>query len=129
MRVIATNDQGLNAPDLLERMLAALPDNLARFRQLCSSVENWDHLLNSAFRHSVDSVIYHHLVQIGFELPGQLRDRTQRWQMIKDLWQSHSETALDETLRALGSVSVPVVVLKGPLLAKRLYPEPHMRLS
>jgi hypothetical protein len=123
-----------NNPDVasehaLELLLSAIPDDSAHFRQLCNEVENWDDVLHSALLHGVESLLYHHLIEIGFTLPPAIEDRVLRWQMIKDLWQAHAQSALDETLRVLDSASVRAVALKGPVLGERLYPDPRMRVS
>jgi len=122
-----------NNPDAsehaLEMLLSAIPDDSVHFRQLCNEVENWDDILHSALLHGVESLLHHHLIEIGFKLPPAIEDRVHRWQMIKDLWQTHAQSALDEALRVLDSASVRAVALKGPVLGERLYPDPRMRVS
>jgi hypothetical protein len=122
-------DLGVNSERMLERLLTAMPEHPARFRDLCGAVEDWDLLLTRALHHNVESLLHHYLQQIGFTLPSAIEERVQRWKTIKDLWQTHVQCALDETLATLEAASIPVIALKGPILGERVYPDPRMRLS
>src|SRR5438045_3916558 len=114
---------------LLEQLLSAIPDDLVRFTEWSEKVEDWDEVLSRALQHSVESVVHYYLAQTGQKLPPAIEERSHRWQSIKNVWQAHAQSALNEVLGALGSASVRTVALKGPILAERLYPDPHMRLS
>lgn len=114
---------------LLEQLLAATPDHPVRFKRLCEDVEDWDGVFNAALQHGVESFLYRFLTETGYQLPGEVQERTERWLMIRDAWQTHSAQALDETLRALHAADVKAVALKGPVLAERLYSNPRVRPS
>ncbi len=119
----------IDSEQTLELLLSAVPDDPVRFKQLCSEVEDWDQVLNSALHHGVESLLHHYLMELGFKLPPAIEERVHRWQTIKDLWQAHSQSTLDEALRALDSAFIPAVALKGPALGERVYPDPRMRYS
>lgn len=121
-----TNDD-IPAERSLEELLSCIPGDSIRFRQLCREVQDWDQVFHWALVHGVESILHHHLAEIGFELPQPIRDRLHRWQIIRNLWQEHAQAALDEALNALESVSLQAVALKGPILGERLYPDPRMR--
>jgi len=123
------NNQTCRSQHLLESLLTAIPDDPAHLKELCGTVEDWDELFNRALTHGVESFLYHHLTENGFTLPPLMAERTERWLKVRDLWQSHSQSALDEALQILYAASVPTVVLKGPTLGERLYPTPHTRPS
>ena len=125
----AKHNPGFDPEYTLEILLSAVPDDLVRFRQVCAGVENWDHVLNRALLHGVESLLHHYLIEVGFKLPPATEQRVCRWEIIRNLWQAHAQSALGEALRALDSASVRAVTLKGPILGERLYPDPRMRLS
>jgi len=118
-----------NTQKKLDALLSAIPDDPYRFSQLCRQVEDWDELFNCALGHGVESLLHYYLIQTGFKLPPVVEERVHRWQLIKDLWQTHAQTTLDEALRALQSVNVRAVALKGPVLGERFYPDPRVRSS
>jgi hypothetical protein len=113
----------------LELLLSAIPDDADQFRRLSASVENWDQVFNCAVLNSVESLLHYYLREVGFDLPRAVQERVCRWQMIKDLWQSHAQSSLEDVLEIFNSASIRAVALKGPLLGERLYPDPRMRLS
>ncbi len=119
----------INSERLLELMFAAVPDDLPRFEQICRSVKDWDTLIHCALDSSLETFLYYALVKIGWNFPAELKERFERWTLIKDVWLAHSRSALDEILRALYSASIPAVVLKGPVLGERIYPNPSIRSS
>jgi hypothetical protein len=119
----------LDSERLLESLLAAAPDDLATFEQLCRKVEDWDSLINCALVHSVESLLYYYVSAVEWKLPPEIKERLERWRLVKQVWQVHSKTALDEILATFDSAAVPSVVLKGPMLGERLYPDPSIRLS
>ena len=114
---------------VLERLLSAMPEDPVRFRQLCGEVDDWDQVLDRAQRHTVESLLHHYLLQTRFRLPVAIEERARRWQTIKDAWHTHAQSALDEALKVLDSADIPTIVLKGPVLGARVYPDPRTRFS
>jgi len=92
------NDDSLAQERSLERLLSSIPEDSIRFRQLCGEVQDWDQVFHWALVQGVESILHHHLVEIGFELPPTIRDRLHRWRIIRNLWQEHAQLALDEAL-------------------------------
>jgi hypothetical protein len=119
----------VNPETAVELLLKSAPDDPVGFRQICGEIDNWDQVFNSAVIDGVESLLRHYLIQIGFNPPPAIGERTHRWQMIKDVWLGHLRSALDEALSVLDSASVRAVALKGPVLGERVYPDPRLRLS
>src|SRR2546426_5384655 len=114
---------------MLELLLSSAADRPEHFKQLCAQVEEWDDILRSALLHGIESYLYHCLTVAGICLPGELRERTERWLVIRDVWQSHVQAALQDVLGVLDEARVQAVCLKGPVLGERLYPDLRMRPS
>jgi hypothetical protein len=126
---LVTEDRSSSAERMLELLLAAATDRAADFKQLCSEVEGWDEIFQSALLHGVESYLHRRLMVAGIRLPTALRERTERWLVIRDVWQSHVQSTLNDVLRQLNEACVHAVCLKGPLLGERLYPAPLTRPS
>src|SRR3954462_9104397 len=105
----------------LELLLAAA-QKPADLDVLSRAVESWDEVFQAALSHGVEAYLYRALLQAGISLPAALKERTDRWLLIRDVWQSHTETALHEVLPLLEAAQIRAVCLKGPLLGERLYP-------
>jgi len=113
----------------LELLLSSAADDPVHFRELCLNVERWDGIFQVALFHGVESYLYRCLTATGLQLPVELRECTERWAIIREAWQSHVETALNDVLRALEAACVPAVCLQGPILGERLYPHRRVRPS
>ena len=114
---------------MLELLLSSAAGRPDHFKQLCAEVDEWDEILRSALLHGVESYLHRCLTDAGICLPGELRERTERWLVIRDVWQSHVQEALQDVLGVLDAARVQAVCLKGPVLGERLYPDPRMRPS
>jgi hypothetical protein len=118
------------APErLLEAMLTAIPEDPAAFRELCDRPPDWAHLLEHGGRHGVRGVLCHQLTTLDCPLPLEVRRLAARQQVVDRLRQSQHRHALEQALRALHAAGVRAVVLKGPVLAERIYPDPSLRPS
>src|SRR5947207_10991409 len=87
------NNQSLCSRRLLESFLTAIPDNPAYLKELWRAVEDWDELFNRALLHGVESLLYHYMLEAGLNLPPPVAERIQRWLLVRDLWQSYSQSA------------------------------------
>jgi hypothetical protein len=104
-------------------VLAALRDTA-----LPASAEDWQQALDFAAAHHVLPSLLEFLSRHPPKLPDALRAHTQaglRQQRLDAFWWTSELTSL---LRAFASAAVPVIPLKGPALAERLYGAPHLRL-
>jgi Uncharacterised nucleotidyltransferase len=126
---LATEERSFSAERMLELLLSSAADRPAHFKHLCSEVENWDEILHSALHHGVESYLHRCLIDAGILLPPGVKERTERWLAVRDVWQTHAQATLQEALRVLDAARVKAVCLKGPVLAERLYPDPRIRPS
>jgi hypothetical protein len=113
----------------LELLLASAADDPVAFAKLCSAVEGWDEIFQSALMHGVEAYLHGRVMEAGIHLPAELQERTERWLVIRDVWQSHVESTLHDVLRTLEGACVKAICLKGPLLGERVYPDPRRRPS
>lgn len=109
-------------------LLAALPDNLAEFQSRCSNVGDWKKILAAAEDGDVLGFLYSYLRQAGVEISAELQRQVERRLTFQRMAQSRAPAALDEVLEALGAAGIQAAVLKGPVLAERLYPDPLSRV-
>jgi hypothetical protein len=122
-------DPPSSAEQTLDLLLAAAADNPTGFTTLCSEVKAWDEILQAALMHGVEAYLYGRMMKAGIRLPAELGQRTERWLVIRDVWQSHLEATLHDVLGILELAGVKAVCLKGPLLGERVYPDPRHRPS
>src|SRR6266850_3662410 len=125
----ATEERSFSAERMLELLLSAAADGPAHLRELCTGVEAWDEVFQFALLHGVESYLYRCLIDAGVNLPVGLKERTERWLVIRQVWQSHVQLTLHDVLRILDAARVQAVCLKGPVLGERLYPDSRTRPS
>jgi hypothetical protein len=121
-------DTERSATAQLQALLAAWPDQPARFWSLWRQVENPEVLLHQAARHGVLGVLGSPLGDPA-ALPATLRVNLQERLLAERLWQEQLLQAHRETLQALESAGIRAAVLKGPMLSERLYGDPCRRRS
>ena len=124
-----TKQISVSTERMLELLLAAAPDGSASLTNVCGKVEAWDKIFHCALLHGVEAYLHHCLVDAGIRIPAGIRESTERWLIIRDLWHSHIERTLHDVLQVLGTAGIRAVSLKGPLLGERLYPHPRTRPS
>jgi hypothetical protein len=115
--------------DLLRGMATALPDDVAAFAECCRAVPDWRSLLDCAGAQGLRGLLYHEFGAIGYTLPGDVRREAARQHALLEMQQRHLREVLDGAVEALVDAGVRVVLLKGPVLAERLYPTPWLRPS
>ncbi|MBI3780597.1 MAG: nucleotidyltransferase family protein [candidate division NC10 bacterium] len=117
-------------PDrIVESLITAVPDDPDSFKRLCAAVTDWNALFECGDRQGVAGVLYCQLVESDCSLPQAVRRYVDRELVVRRLWNSHLNAALDEALYALDAAGVRTVALKGPVLGERLYSDPAVRLS
>ena len=114
---------------LLDGLVAAIPDEPERFSALCAGVTDWPVLVESAARDGVLGLVRRELGRLQIPLPADARRLLERLHASEALWQAHVIHALDAALDALEDGGIRTVVLKGPALVERLYPDPFLRCS
>lgn len=114
---------------LLQRLLAALPGDLAAFERLCAQVPDWPALLAAAARHGVEALLEYYLVRLPHPPAALDLHPLEQDLALRRLRQARLERPLDEALTHLAAAGIRTVVLKGPPLAARLYPDPSLRPS
>jgi len=112
----------------LQELLAAWPDQPARFWSRWRQVENPEALLQQAARHGVLGVLGVPLSD-PTALPAALRAILQERLLAERLWQEQLLQAHRETLQSLENADIRAAVLKGPMLSERLYGDPFCRRS
>ncbi|MBI3667919.1 MAG: nucleotidyltransferase family protein [Acidobacteria bacterium] len=116
-----------DAEGMVQQMLAALPEDLARWGSLCAGVKDWGAIFDRAGKHGVAAVLYHYLTQLAIALPPEVETGVKQQLTAEWLAQLRMRAALEEALQALEAGGVRAVNLKGPVLAERLYEEPSLR--
>lgn len=114
---------------LLQHLLAALPDDLAAFQRLCAQVPDWPALLTAAARHGVEALLEYYVVRVPHPPAALALHPLEQDLALRRLRQPRLERPLDEALTHLAAAGIRTVVLKGPPLAARLYPDPSLRPS
>jgi hypothetical protein len=110
-------------------ILASLPDDDDGLRRACLRVDDWSALFSAAHEHGVADLVVDGAQRAGVALPrAALEVATQRSRM-NCVWNDVLGDALRSVLRLLREAEIPAVVLKGPVLAARLYGERTVRPS
>lgn len=113
--------------DLLP-LLASWPDDPQRFQTLSQAIGDWPALLSQAQSHGVLQILASAWLDAGVCPPGakvQIEER----QAFQRLWAGRIDETLNDVLGRLGGSGIPVVALKGPVLAERLYGDRQARFS
>ncbi len=114
---------------LLDRLVAAIPDDPERFGALCSGITDWPALVESAARDGVLGIVRRELGRRERPLPADAPALLERLHAMESLWQANAIRALDAALDALEAGGIRAAVLKGPALVERFYPDPSLRCS
>ena len=114
---------------LLDRLVAAIPNDPERFGALCSGITDWPALVESAARDGVLGIVRRELGRREIRLPADAYAVMERLHASQALWQANVIRALDAALDALEAGGIRTVVLKGPALVERFYPDPSLRCS
>ncbi len=97
---------------------------------LCSRIEDWRRLFREAFEQGLGALLASKVAAHALSIVGgSVWNHVQQQIALDRLWLKHLNTGLAEILLLLRSRDVKAVTLKGPVLAERIYPEPHQRLS
>ena len=114
---------------LLDRLVAAIPDEPERFGALCAGVSDWPALVESAARDGVLGIVRRELGRREIPLPADAHALMERLHASEALWQANVIRVLDAALDALEAGGIRTAVLKGPALVERFYPDPFLRCS
>ena len=99
----------------------------AAARALESENPRWEGVADLAEAQGLGPLIHHHLRPLGVTPPVPVG------RQLLGLYLRHRDAneirlrALDEIVAAMGAAGVPVLLLKGAALARRVYPEPGLR--
>ena len=112
--------------------LRAFPDNvpafgeeLERFASI-SDADAWGRLLAYASYHGVFGVL--HAASANYpDMPAEIRAEADRRRTVEELWHAHISHELETVARLLSNAGIAALALKGPALAKRVYPSAAMR--
>jgi hypothetical protein len=111
------------APVVLERLLAALVAraDADELRSIALDVEDWPELLISAANNGVACMVFEALRSASVEVPAEVARKAEKLSALQGLENELSLRALRRCLEVLEEATIETVVLKGPLLAERLY--------
>jgi hypothetical protein len=114
---------------LLQSLLTAMPDEVARFRASCEQVGSWQTLFDHAELHGVAGLLHRALRQADYVLPAAEGAAIDRRVAAGRLMQIRRDQGMRLVLAALAKAGLPTVALKGPLLAERLYGDSALRFA
>src|SRR5438105_2178913 len=105
---------------LLQSLLVSRDDRCA-VRRLCRRVRDWQQFFFHAETHGVAVLLHRVLGESGFELPREEASALARRTAVGELVLRHQHQGLSLVLTAFEKAGLLPVVLKGPVLAERLY--------
>jgi hypothetical protein len=108
-------------------MLTVSRDDRSAFRRLCDRVSDWQAFFDHAEIHGVAGLLYQALRKSGYEVPGEEAVALERRDAAGRLVRRHQYQELSLILTTLENADFRPVVLKGPVLAERLYGDPLLR--
>lgn len=109
---------------------AHLPGNPAADEKLALMIANfqeWDELIPLAEAHSLAPLFYTHCQQLAIPLPSQVKLQLQGLYLRHKRANEIRLARLAEILTVLHEAQIPVIVLKGGVLASLVYPTPGLR--
>jgi len=92
---------------------------------MAETPEEWTALIQDAAQHGVLQLIAPRLIDNG--LPDRVREAVDQQLAIGSMWQRHLAASLEEAVGVLSAAGIRPAVLKGPVLAERLYDDPAAR--
>lgn len=94
----------------------------------CEGGVEWDLIVAEAARHGVLPLFLENLkVLVGDRLPTSMRDRVRNYHQKLKIHAAFLVKELNRVLCAFEEKEIPVLVLKGPVLARTAYGELHLR--
>jgi hypothetical protein len=121
--------QTVMMPSPLERLLTLVPGDPSALAQACRDIDDWNAVANEAREHGLFGVLIHACQEAGCSVPDAIQRDFVRHQTIASVWHAHLLSSLDELAAIFHGARIPVVALKGPLLAERLYSHGALRPS
>ncbi|HVG97554.1 MAG TPA: nucleotidyltransferase family protein [Chloroflexota bacterium] len=91
------------------------------------AVRSWEAVVELSDRHRVAAHVHAALRRAGAGVPEAAAGALRRAALRRSAAVFGLERTLRRVLDALGAAGVPVIVLKGPVLARTIYPEPGLR--
>lgn len=116
--------QSLPAPNVYREALLAFAAAPGEARHL-PEIEDWSPLLQAAQIHGLVSLAYRRLAES--DAPGDVKRLFRLWATLHSLRLAQQEKAMGQVLGALETGGVATLVLKGPALARTVYPHPSLR--
>ena len=114
---------------LLHKFIASAPDDVAGLHSCCGEVHDWQGFFEDAARQGLHDSVLQIVIALGQDIPAPARKHALRYQAGQQLLSDQLRKALAEALAVLGDAAIPVVPLKGPVLAERIYPPSVLRPS
>jgi hypothetical protein len=106
------------------------PERQQQLAWLLATPLDWPGLIASADRHGVAALLHTHIRFLGSDrIPPTARETLAVRARACVAWNLRLGHELSRLLTALGQAGIPVIPLKGPVLAAQLYPDPLLRFS
>jgi putative nucleotidyltransferase-like protein len=113
----------------LTSLLRSMPEDPRRAAALVdefdTAPEGWAVLVDDAAQHGILRLIAPVLIEHG--APAGIRDAIEQRLAVGSMWHRHLVSSLEQAVAVLAKAGVRPVVLKGPVLAERLYDDPQAR--
>jgi len=105
------------------------PDDLQprELGQIAQVVQDWHAVADLAARHGVVGYVRQAVARDGVPLPSFAAEALRNAALAQIGHVARLDAALGRVLSALEGARVPVIVLKGPVLSRLVYPEPALR--
>jgi hypothetical protein len=105
------------------------PDDLLpnELQQLAWAVQDWPVVVELAGRHGVAAFVRQAVVRDGVQVPPFAAGALRHAAIAHLTHVARLDTSLDTILPALQAAGVPTIVLKGPVLARLVYSDHHLR--
>jgi Uncharacterised nucleotidyltransferase len=103
---------------------AVAPDELVR---AASAVREWEALRIIADEHRVAAFILQATERVSLPLPEGVRDAIERVALARQAHVLLLDLELGRALKVLSNAAIPAIVLKGPALARTIYPAGQIR--
>ena len=111
------------------KLCACEPDPLARgvLRAAATRVEDWGAVVRIAEQHRVTAFVRRALVREDLPIPAPAAHALRRAVATYQALAMLLDAELARTTSALATAGIPVIVLKGPVLARSIYPDAALR--
>jgi len=92
-----------------------------------AAINDWDMLVHQAEIHGLSNLVYHHLINLGVEIPAIAKTQFMALKARHRRANRARHKSLEEILEKFSERGLASVILKGAALVHLIYPSPEMR--